>query len=57
MRMRRGRAPSREPSGPGGPQWDDPNGQLPGDYVAWLCLASTSLMVVMGRYYVLAECF
>ena len=27
------------------------------DYVAWLCLASTSLMVVMGRYYVLAECF
>ena len=28
--MRRGRAPSREPSGSGGPQWDDPNGQLPG---------------------------
>ena len=28
--MRRGRAPSRELSGPGGPQWDDPNGQLPG---------------------------
>ena len=27
------------------------------DYVAWLCFASTSLMVVMGRYYVLAECF
>ena len=27
--MRRGRAPSREPSGSGGPQWDDPNGQLP----------------------------
>ena len=26
--MRRGRAPSREPSGSGGPQWDDPNGQL-----------------------------
>ena len=28
--MRRGRAPCREPSGSGGPQWDDPNGQLPG---------------------------
>ena len=28
--MRRGRAPSRELSGSGGPQWDDPNGQLPG---------------------------
>ena len=28
--MRRGRAPSREPSGSEGPQWDDPNGQLPG---------------------------
>ena len=28
--MRRGRAPSRERSGSGGPQWDDPNGQLPG---------------------------
>ena len=28
--MRRGRAPSREPSGSGGPEWDDPNGQLPG---------------------------
>ena len=27
------------------------------DYVAWLCFASASLMVVMGRYYVLAECF
>ena len=26
----RGRAPSRELSGSGGPQWDDPNGQLPG---------------------------
>ena len=25
--MRRGRAPSRERSGSGGPQWDDPNGQ------------------------------
>ena len=24
------RRPSREPSGSGGPQWDDPNGQLPG---------------------------
>ena len=28
--MRRGRAPSREASGSGGPQWDDLNGQLPG---------------------------
>ena len=28
--MRLGRAPSRELSGSGGPQWDDPNGQLPG---------------------------
>ena len=28
--MRRGRAPSRELSGSGGPQWDDPNGQLQG---------------------------
>ena len=28
--MRRGRAPSREPSGSEGPRWDDPNGQLPG---------------------------
>ena len=28
--MRRGRAPSREPSGSGGPQWDDPNSRLPG---------------------------
>ena len=28
--MRRGRAPSRELSGSRGPQWDDPNGQLPG---------------------------
>ena len=28
--MRRGRAPSRELSRSGGPQWDDPNGQLPG---------------------------
>ena len=28
--MRRGRAPSREPSGSGGPRWDDPDGQLPG---------------------------
>ena len=28
--MRRGRAPSLELSGSGGPQWDDPNGQLPG---------------------------
>ena len=27
------------------------------DYVAWLCFASTSLVVVMVRYYVLAECF
>ena len=25
--MRRGRAPSREPSGSGGPRWDDPDGQ------------------------------
>ena len=25
-----GRAPSREPSGSEGPQWDNPNGQLPG---------------------------
>ena len=28
--MRRGRAPIRELSGSGGPQWDDPNGQRPG---------------------------
>ena len=27
--MRRGRAPSREPRGSGGPRWDDPDGQLP----------------------------
>ena len=27
------------------------------DYVAWRCLASTSLVVVMVSYYVLAECF
>ena len=27
---RRGRAPSRELSVSAGPQWDDPNGQLPG---------------------------
>ena len=28
--MRRGRAPSRTPSGSGGPVWDNPDGQLPG---------------------------
>ena len=27
------------------------------DYVAWRCFASTSFVVVMVRYYVLAECF
>ena len=28
--MRRGRSPSRSPSGPRSPVWDNPGGQLPG---------------------------
>ena len=40
--MRRGRAPSRELSGSGGPQWDDPNWPAARDsfffllYAAWV---------------------
>ena len=47
--MRRGRAPSREPSGSGGPQWDDPNGSCQGQGFLLTVVTAFTGAVALGE--------